>query len=69
MAACAEDIRKKEEEVILREREDVFRDTERIRRKIGGRKTTGDPDSKKIIREWRDKDRLARMRERREALK
>jgi hypothetical protein len=58
--------RKKENEEILHRREIAFKETERIRKSFNKVK---DPnwDPVKIIREWRDKDRLARMYERQEA--
>lgn len=55
--------RKKEEETILRERKGAFKETERIRREFAGLKDP-DWDPVKIIREWRDKDRLDRIYER-----
>jgi Fe-S-cluster containining protein len=67
VAAYANALRKKkEEEAIYRQREEACRGIDEIREKYG---SSGDKswDSTKIIREWRDKDRLDRMNGRQEA--
>jgi|GEM_PF-2131213 hypothetical protein len=64
--AYAEELRKKkEEEAILLKREKACRETDRLREEFSKIK---DPnwDPVRIIREWRDKDRLDRMYERQE---
>lgn len=64
--AYAENLRKKkEEETLLRKREEACRETDRLREEFSKVKDP-DWDPVKIIREWRDKDRLDRMYERRE---
>ena len=66
ISAYAEELRrKKEAEELRRQREAAGRETDRLRKEFGKVK---DPswDPVKIIREWRDKDRLDRMYERQE---
>jgi hypothetical protein len=67
VGAYAEELKKKkEEEEIRRQREEACRGIDEIREKYGVFNESG-IDSTKVIREWREKDRLARMYERHEA--
>ena len=67
VAAYSEEMhRKKEKDEILKQRAEAGRETDRLRHEFSKIK---DPqwNPVKIIREWRDKDRLTRMYERQEA--